>query len=373
MKKILFFIPTLGGGGAEKVLVNMVNHLDASKYQVEILTLFDLDNNKKALSPNVKYTYCIKKFIRGYSKVIKLFPARFLYRILVKGDYDMVVSYCQGPTTRIAAGCTNPDVKLVQWIHNEFHEQKKITKAYKSVSECIELQKKYDATVYVAQTVKDAYLKTFPEIKKNDVVLYNIVESEEIKQKANEAIEEKNLYDADINLVCVGSFSAQKALHRLINIIKRLEDENINAKLILLGDGGLRKDLQQQCHTLKVEDKVVFLGYKANPYKYVKNADLFVCSSLHEGFSTAVTESLIVGTPVITTNCSGMSELLGDNEYGIIVDNDEEALYNGVLSLIKDKEKLNHYKKQAIKRGEKFDMRSSVEKIEEFLDKMLEV
>lgn len=78
-------------------------------------------------------------------------------------------------------------------------------------------------------------------------------------------------------------------------------------------------------------DTFTFLGYRDNPYKYVKKADLYVCSSRREGFSTAVTEALIVGTPVVSTNCSGAYELLGkNNEYGIVTENNEDALYEGI-------------------------------------------
>ena len=122
---------------------------------------------------------------------------------------------------------------------------------------------------------------------------------------------------------------------------------------------------------MKLEDTVSFLGYQTNPYKYVRKADLFVCSSLHEGFCTAVTESLIVGTPVITTMCSGMEELLGANqEYGIIVDNDEEALYEGVRELLRNDEMLSHYSLKAMERGRQFITENTIAEIEKFFDSL---
>ena len=82
------------------------------------------------------------------------------------------------------------------------------------------------------------------------------------------------------------------------------------------------------------------MGYKENPYKYLAKCDLFVCSSYSEGFSTAVTEALILGIPVVTTYVSGMTELLGDNEYGIITSNDEISLYEAIKLLINDEKKI---------------------------------
>ena len=115
---------------------------------------------------------------------------------------------------------------------------------------------------------------------------------------------------------------------------------------------------------------MTFLGYQTNPYKYVAKCDLFVCASFAEGFSTAATEALIVGTPVCTTEVSGMREMLGDNEYGIITENDEEALYEGIKDLLDHPEKLAHYKEKAIERGKRFSTEETVKAVEEMLLKL---
>lgn len=290
---------------------------------------------------------------------------------MIKENYDIVVSYFQSPTTRIIAGCPNKNTKLVQWIHNEFHEPNKIAICYRNLDECIRLQKKYDATVYVAKTVKDIYLNTFPEIKKNDKVLYNVVESDKIIEKSKESIDNPELYNSEFTLISVGRLVPQKSFDRLINVINRLVTDGLDVRLLLLGTGELEETLKKQVRDLRLEKNVEFLGYKKNPYKYVKNADLFVCSSLHEGFSTAVTEALIVGTPVVTTVCSGMEELLGQNEYGLIVDNDMEALYKGVKKVLNNRRILEELSVKAFERGKKFNVVETTKQIEDFLDTLV--
>lgn len=371
MKKILFFVTSLAGGGAEKVLVNLVNNINKKEYNITVMTLFDVGVNKQFLSKSVEYRYVFKKVIKGNSYFLKLFSEKFLYKRMIKEDYDIIISFFQGPTTRIIAGCNNPDTKLVQWIHNEFHSRDKIAVCYRSIDECVRLQKKYDATVYVAETVREIYLKTFPEIRKKDIVLYNVVETDKIRKLANEPVEEE-LYNADITLISVGRFVPQKSFERLLSILSRLKKETMyDIKLLLLGTGRLEGMLKARAKQLEVNEAVVFLGYKENPYRYIKNADLFVCSSLYEGFSTAITESLIVGTPVVTTLCSGMKELLGENEYGLIVDNSEEALYQGIVKLLQDDAKMiKHYRKKAEERGRGFDCSATVLAVEKFLDKI---
>lgn len=373
MRKILFLIPSLAGGGAEKVLVNMVNHLDREKYDITVQCLFDVGVNKQYLASHIRYKYVFKKIIRGNTYLFKLFSPKFLFKKMVKDDYDIVVSYFQSPTTRIVAGCPNPNTKLVQWVHNEFHDRKKITFCYRSDSECIELQKRYDANVYVANTVKEIYLGTFPELRENreNIVLYNVVEADVIRELSLEKVTEQEKFTHKVTLVSVGRMVPQKSFDRLLRVTRMLKNDGFDFGLILLGTGELEDKLKEQSRELKLEDTVSFLGYQTNPYKYVKNADLFVCSSLHEGFCTAVTESLIVGTPVITTMCSGMEELLGKNhEYGIIVDNGEDALYEGVRELLQDEEKLSTYSAKAAERGKQFDTEQTVTDIERFFDEL---
>ena len=135
--------------------------------------------------------------------------------------------------------------------------------------------------------------------------------------------------------------------------------------------GEEQNHLQKLVEENHIKDSWTFVGFKSNPYKYVKNADLYVCSSRKEGFSTAVTESLIVGTPVVSTNCSGTTELLGyNNEYGIVTENNEEALYEGIKKMISDKNVFDYYKKQARKRGNKFSTSETVKAVEEMLEEV---
>lgn len=372
MKKILFLIPSLAGGGAEKVLVNMVNHLDSKKYDITVQCLFDVGVNKQYLASYIHYKYVFKKIVRGNTHIFKLFSPRFLFEKMVKEDYDIVVSYFQSPTTRIVAGCSNPKTKIVQWVHNEFHDRKKITSCYRSDLECVKLQRRYDANVYVANTVKEIYLSTFPELRENqeNIVLYNVVESDVIRQRSLESGAEQEKYTHKRTLISVGRMVPQKSFDRLLRVARKLKDDRFDFGLMLLGIGELEEKLKEQSRRLKLEDTVIFLGYQTNPYKYVKKADLFVCSSLHEGFSTAVTEALIVGTPVLTTMCSGMSELLGNNEYGVIVENNEEALYQGLKELLNDKDRMMFYKQRACERGKKFNASESINEIERFFDSL---
>lgn len=159
-----------------------------------------------------------------------------------------------------------------------------------------------------------------------------------------------------------------KAMDRLVRIHARLRQEGYQVYTSILGTGSLQQEMEALCETLHVSHSVSFLGYQTNPYKYVANADLYVCSSLSEGFSTSVTEALIVGTPVCTVEVSGMKEMLGENnEWGIVTENDEEALYQGIKKLLDDPALLAHYKAQAAIRGKSFEKAKTVKAVEDML------
>ena len=140
----------------------------------------------------------------------------------------------------------------------------------------------------------------------------------------------------------------------------------------LLGIGPEQEALERFVRENHLEDSFTLLGYQINPYQYVAGCDLFVCSSWAEGYSTAVTEALIVGTPVVTTRVSGMEELLGEHdEYGVITENEEEALYQGIRQLVSDEEKRQYYAQKALQRSEIFHTENTVAAVEKMFEELI--
>lgn len=160
-----------------------------------------------------------------------------------------------------------------------------------------------------------------------------------------------------------------KGFDRLMNVHRKLLDEGLAHHICILGVGEEQARLERQIRQLGIEDSVTLLGYRKNPYQYVSRCDLYVCSSRREGFSTAVTEALVLGTPVISTDCSGARELLGnDNEFGIVVENSEQGIYEGMKRMLSDPDLLAHYKEKAKERGSRFSRTETVRAVEQMLD-----
>ena len=364
MKKILFLIHDLGPGGAEKVLVNLVNNMDPNQFDITVMALFGGGVNEQFLKPHIRLITCFKKTIRGNSHLMKLLTPRQLHKWLIKERYDIEVSYLEGPSARVISGCPHPDTKLVSWIHVEQHTKAVAAKAFRSFAESASCYQRFHQTVCVSEYVKRDFMTLYPQVDPVRV-LYNTNETNQILEQMKEDVEPGIFREGEIRLCGVGKLMPIKGFDRILRIHKRLRDEGYPVHTYLLGDGSERSMLESYIKDNHLSDNVTMLGYQTNPYKYVSRCDLFLCASTAEGFSTAATEALIVGTPVCTVDVSGMKEMLGENnEWGIVTENDEEGLYQGIKKLLVDPKLLAHYKQQAQLRGRVFDTRNTVKAVE---------
>lgn len=368
-KRILFLIHDLGQGGAEKVLVNLVNNMDRSKFDISVTVLFGGGVNEQFLAPDIHFRAVFPKEVPGNSKLMKLLSPRQLHALCVKEHYDIEVSYLEGPSARVISGCPCPDTKLVSWIHVEQHTMQKLAGSFRSPKEARECYERFDQTICVSNYVHDDFCQIL-NFSKPCCVLYNTVESEKILDLSTETAP-KLQHDDSIRFVAVGSLKPSKGYDRMLRIVKRLRDEQSPVHLYILGIGPLQQELEQYISQEKLHGAVTLLGYDTNPYKYVAKCDLFICASFAEGFSTAATEALIVGTPVCTVEVSGMKEMLGENnEWGIVTENAEEALYRGIKRLLDDPALLAHYKEKAAQRGKTFSTENTVRAVEEMLENL---
>lgn len=371
MIKILFMIPNLSHGGAEKVLVNLVNYMDKIKFDITVQTLFDTGVNKQFLKPHIKYKYCMKKQFRGNSKVLQMFSPTSLYKKFIKEKYDIIVSYLEGPTARIVSGCSDKNTKLVSWIHVEQSDKKIASAAFRSFEEAQNCYKKFHKTICVSEYVKKMFLNNFG-VENPVEVLYNTNDTAEILKKATETQNEIKIDGEYKNLCAIGTLKKSKGFDILARIHKRLLDENIKQRVYLLGTGPEENFIRKYVSDNNLQDTFILLGYQTNPYKFLKNCDVFVCSSKAEGFSTAATEALVLGVPVVTVRVSGMEEMLEkNNKYGIITENNEDALYNGIKRILTEDGLLDFYTEKAQERGKFFSSDKTTYAVEKMFENLL--
>ena len=367
MKKLLFLLHALGVGGAEKVLVNLVNNMDQKKFDITVMSLFGGGINEQFLKSSIRYEVVFDKTVPGNSHIMKLLTPVKLHNLFVKEHYDIEVAYLEGSPSRIISGCKDAATKLASWIHIEQKSTKSAAISFRSVKEAMFCYNRFDRIIGVSEDVRRTFLAALP-VRPPMQVLYNTNESDDILRKSQEPVDMDLFSPDEFKLVGVGKLLKSKGFDRMARIVKRLKDEGYPVHLYALGVGPFRDELEKYISENHLEKQITLLGYQTNPYKYVAKCDLFICASLAEGFSTAATEALIVGTPVCTVEVSGMKEMLGENnEWGIVTENTEDALYAGIKDLLDHPDKLRHYKEMAALRGKMFSTENTVKAVEEML------
>lgn len=364
MIKILFFIETLNGGGAEKVLQNLVNAMDQGEFDITVQTLYP-DEAAKKLADGIKFRYCYSS-ASGFNRLVMRLEAAagLTYPLHIKGDYDIEVAYLECGSTKIMAGSTNKKAKKIAWVHCDL--SKKFADSADFPAKAQKIYDKFDSIVCVSQSVKAGFEKLFGKDERISVI-YNTVNDKEIIRLADA----DTVVKSEPTVLAVGRLSKQKRFDRLISAHKKLIDEGVKHRLMIMGEGVERAPLEKLISDLSLSGSVELIGYRENPYPYIKAADVCVCSSDYEGISTFITESLILGKVIVTTDCSGMRELLGNSEFGIITDSDDKALARGIKAILTDEALKKNYEEKARKRGEDFSEAQLTQITETFLKNLI--
>lgn len=376
MKRILFFIESLTGGGAERVLTDIVSNLDKNKFDVTVVSVVDVGVYIEDVKRHCKYfsildnpSNCNNWFKRllykiNY-KVLYSLPASWIYKLFLKNEYDIEVGFVEGFATKIISKSNNKKSKKIAWVHVDPINWDYADQYFRNIEEQKSCYKQFDQIVCVSKSVKHSFEQ---KVLKNDqlAVIYNPVDSETITFKSDEKC---NIRRPDKMLVgTIGRLTAQKGYDRLLKITKKLKSQGLDFEVWILGEGQERIKLEKFIEDNSLDGTVKILGFHKNPYKYIKQCDLFVCSSRAEGFSLAIAESMVLELPVISTDCSGPNELLNYGEYGLLVNNDDDSLYNGLKKLLTEKSILMDYKKKSSERREIFNIKTTIKEIEKLFD-----
>lgn len=366
MLKVLFLINSFGGGGAEKVLINLVNNMDTTKYDIYVRALADVGPNKLYLNPNIKYDYVFHKAFRGLNYIDRV-PG--IYRKLIQEKYDVIISYLHGVWTRILSKAPASQ-HTIAFLHANMKNSKFMNDLVRrnQVNKCFE---HYDRIVAVSESVRQSFLEV-TGISKNTCVKYNTFNIPFILQSSKEKNCQILKNESQITLCSVGKLEPVKGFDRMIRVLARLKEEGILFTWNVVGEGKERENLENMVVKYNLDTQVRFCGFDQNPYKYIANSDLFVCSSYSEGFSSVVAESIIIGTPVLTTDCSGMKEMLGEqNEYGMVVDNDENSLFDQLKTIAQNANILATYRERVKKRAVFFSVENTVREVEQMIDEVV--
>lgn len=390
MKRLLFVVHTLQVGGAERVLINLLKNIDKKKYSITVLAIVNDGIYREELKKikGVKYKYLFSTYFdkakkdeksrfhkqalimmdliwKMYILLMKYFP-RALYKKAIKEKYDVEIAFLEGKISKFVAHSTNKQSKKIAWIHTDINNVSKIN-VFKSLEDEKKCYQKFDKIVCVSSEVKKIFSEKLG-IENNVYVQINPIDSKDIIEKSKEPIVE-DLNNKGLIVCSVGRLVKEKGYDRLLEVHKKLIEESILHTLWIIGEGEDRKKLEDYIEKKHLEETVNLIGYTDNPYKYVKHCDIFVSSSRVEGLSSALVEATVLEKIILTTNCAGTKEIVGENgQVAIIVENNKEELYKGLKKLLTDWETRKKLSENVKARSKKFDIVSSVKAIEKLID-----
>lgn len=370
-RKVLFLIESFIVGGAERVLLNLVNAMDKERLDVTVMAVFKQSvydgydcQFTDALDSNVHYKYLVdnssKWKYRLFNIAFNRLPKKWIHRWMIGKGYDTEVAFYEGLPTSFLAHSSNKKSKKIAWLHygNGFEGLSDSQKAYYQ-----KLYSSFDEIIGVSKGICENF--------KNRVggssaphVLYNIIDDLQIRNKA--VVRTIDREPQIPVFVAVGRLTAVKGYDRLLRICKSLHEQQYSFILWIVGDG-LQQEIPDYVKSNDMQGYVTLWGNQDNPYPFMKCADWYICSSYAEGYSTTITEALIVDTPVISTDCSGTEELLGDSEYGIRCENSEEGLYKAMKQVLDNPELRALYGEKAQQKGASFHKKELLARIEDVL------
>lgn len=330
-KKLLFVIHSLHGGGAERVLTNLIKHLDREKYIIYLL-LFEKKGPYLSEIPGHVNIYDLRKrnkysFINLILRVVKIIREVKPETIISINNYTNIV-------VGLARLLYRKKIRLVLSERSNLSGFLLETKwsQLKRILSRIALNQA-DIVVVNSQGSKNDLEKYFCS-KKEVTVIKNPLDLDKIEELSREKIENNNIYPY---LLAVGRISREKGYRCLLKAYSLINQE-IPENLVILGEGEEKKELIELAEELKIQDKVFFLGFQNNPYKFMKNASLYILSSFREGFPNVLLEAMACGVPIISTNCpSGPDELIVNGENGILVPpGNSEAIAGAIIEMLKN-------------------------------------
>lgn len=393
MKKILFILPSLAVGGLERVQVTIANKLSELGYSVTIMILEAEDELKSELNNNVRLIY--KPYKAHIGKQIPYIRHLFyddgmwetratpeqLHEYYVGNDYyDVEVAFFRGLSIKIVSGGVKKnhndfskivvkreeERKRIAWVHNDFRRATGYSNNFKSMKEVFEAYSSFNSVVCVSEEAKKGFIEVIGD-PGNLTTIYNLLPVESIKEKAQEPFT-KRVPKGQLHLVLVGRLlDSAKGQKRFIDVIARLHDEGKSISLALVGGGVDEQMLKKEIAAKDANDYITMCGNQMNPYPYIKEADMLVCASYFEGYNLTVAEALILGVPVLSTDCTGPTEILDNGKFGMIVENSEEGLYRGLKKICDSPSLLQMYREQAIKRRDFFDETRIIKQIMELM------
>lgn len=365
-KRLLFVIPTLRIGGAEKALISLLKAIGPDRYQVDLflfehggelqqevpswVTILPEDKVTRAMNLELRYYFMdlirerkytaalgrlhitLRSSIRNrlHAKPVLSWPIISKHVAPLPGKYDVAIGFLEGFTDFFVLEKTDATRKF-GWIHTAFNKRQ-------TTQEEAALYSQFDKIITISQTCKNAFETVIPEVRGRVEVIENLVLPAVVLERAEEPIP-FSWDKGKKHLITIGRLEDVKGIDLAILAGKMLSEQKVEFCWHVFGDGSKRDTLDKQIRDLCLQDRFILEGSVPNPLPYLKAADLFVQPSRQEGKSIALDEAKILGKPIVATNYQSIEDQIEDQKTGIIVNMQPEAIASGIKALLSDPEK----------------------------------
>lgn len=384
MKRYLFIDGQLNGGGAERVLIDILHNFDYEQNEVTLLQVNAGGTLLDEVPSQVHVVSAWPGYTRGYSLAYRCsqwlawdYPIRHRLLAALHGEhFDVAISFLEGMPLKMHAMITDVADRNYSWVHCDLDKDRYEIGQFRKGEE-IRAYNKMDGVVCVAADTAKAFQRRFPDYTSEVKVIYNpvdIAKIEDLSDKFQVSKVSGFREGAEFKIVVCGRLTAPKKLDRVIRLAKRIKDElsgvedsRVERKLRiqLIGSGELEGELRELTKLSGVEDMVEFLGFQRNPFPYVKAADMLLSTSGYEGFSLVICEAMALGVPVVATKTAGPMEILDNDRYGLLCEHDDESIYQAVKRMYEDVEQRRHYSEVGKERVKEFSVERTMKEIYE--------
>lgn len=353
-------MPALYPGGAERALINLLEKIDYSFYEVDLVLVLRKGILLNQVPPKVRMIWLFKNkfFVRILTFLQKKFDINFPFKIQINRKlfkkYDIAISYSDSNFTDLLFYYANIN-KRFAWVHASYRHNSSYFKYFRKKHYRVKVvNRRYnalDGIYFVSNDSLKSFIEIFGKFPKMDVI-YNIIGVDTIKKKA---LENVTFQKSSFTFIAIGSLLPVKGFDRLIRSAKIIKDNGFKFKLLICGSGPEYKKLRNLIKKCGLVDYVELKGFVENPYPYLLHSDALVMSSLTEALPTVLCEAMVLGKPVIATNSTGCNELIVDGYYGLVAEQDDIDLANKMMMYLNDPNLLNLYASRALERAEIFN------------------
>jgi glycosyltransferase involved in cell wall biosynthesis len=356
-KKLLIVNNNLAIGGVQRSLVNLINQIK-DKYDVTLFLFFNSGAYAKCIPPQVKVIeassllkllgmsqpqtknmgfkfYAIRAVLALYAKI---FNNHFPISLLVSTQdkllgFDVAISFLHNAHEKSLYGGCNEFVlrrvtakQKVTFVHCDFLNYGGNTSNNRKI------YVQFDKIAVVSESCRQSFIKAIPKLETKTYCVNNCHNYSEYLCKANDNPVE---YPKDsLNIITVSRLSTEKGIFRGINVIKKLVKENYSIYWHIVGDGSQRREIEKEILNNRLSEHVILYGNQENPYRYIKNADLFLLPSFHEAAPMVIEEAKYLGVPIITTNTTSAKEMVKEGLEGLVCGNNEDEIYSSIKRVL---------------------------------------